>query len=571
MTEVYKYNRSFSGTDTLAFILLPGCNPIVLGSITTISYSMFRNKKPVINIGRTNINGVTRGSRVFAGSMVFTLINQHWVKDVLAQDTCKDWLGKFSDLKVDELPLFDIMIISANEYGAYCSMFIYGIDVTDEAQTISVEDLFTENVFQFVARDLTTFKGRIPKEAGSSGTANKNEGLPSSLVDGTRAYMLSSDASTIADLDRYIRERKEKADNILRENKMREALIDYPFTRTLQLNSLRPMIGQDVTKVQESLNKILKPESRIAITGVYDKETERAVREWQSLNNRNITGNVDIRDYLAIINEADDDAGLNMYAAIINKTGAYSYALPDSTSSVSYTYPYKENVIVHGTVMGTDGYRYYITDTGYVRTGDMYTAEYKNAVSTFPILREGSNSSYVILLKNALEAVTSFTFDGTSEFSTDVTDAVKAYQKLKGLDETGEVDQDLWKMLQAEIGDINVHEENDITITFSPISMPGDYTIKDKGMLQTLDDMAVKIESKNKTTNIKYTGVTRYKNNKYSTISSIEALNGSTTVKMSKFLQSFLYDPENGEVDTVEVTIFAEDTDAYKWFFTLEN
>ena len=66
-TQISKYYKSFSGTDTLAFIMMPGSSPVVIGSLTTVSYSMFRNKKPVVNIGRTNINGVTRGARIFAG------------------------------------------------------------------------------------------------------------------------------------------------------------------------------------------------------------------------------------------------------------------------------------------------------------------------------------------------------------------------------------------------------------------------------------------------------------------------------------------------------------------------
>ena len=153
--QISKYYKSFSGTDTLAFIMMPGSSPVVIGSLTTISYSMYRNKKPVINIGRTNINGVTRGSRIFAGTMIFTLINQHWLKELQEQ---LNWLKGFDELKVDELPLFDVMIVSANEYGNAAIMYIYGIDFTDEAQTISVEDLFTENTFSFVARDVSNFK-----------------------------------------------------------------------------------------------------------------------------------------------------------------------------------------------------------------------------------------------------------------------------------------------------------------------------------------------------------------------------------------------------------------------------
>ena len=34
---IHKYYKSFSGTDTLAFILMPGASPVCIGSLTTIS------------------------------------------------------------------------------------------------------------------------------------------------------------------------------------------------------------------------------------------------------------------------------------------------------------------------------------------------------------------------------------------------------------------------------------------------------------------------------------------------------------------------------------------------------
>ena len=150
------FYKSFSGTDTLVFILLPGTRPVVLGSITTLSYSVYRTKQPVINLGRTNVNGVTRGSRIFAGSMIFTLINQHWLNELIYEKEAEgpNWLSQYKELKADELPLFDLMVISANEYGSYVSMFLYGVDITDEGQVVSVEDLFTENTLSFVARDI---------------------------------------------------------------------------------------------------------------------------------------------------------------------------------------------------------------------------------------------------------------------------------------------------------------------------------------------------------------------------------------------------------------------------------
>ena len=118
-------NVTFSGSDTLAFIILPKTPPILLGSLTTFSYSSYRAKKPVNVLGSIINRGVAKGSRILAGTFVFTIINQHWVNDLIDQ---VPWLKNSCDGVVysDELPLFDVMIISANEYGKHVSMRMQG-------------------------------------------------------------------------------------------------------------------------------------------------------------------------------------------------------------------------------------------------------------------------------------------------------------------------------------------------------------------------------------------------------------------------------------------------------------
>lgn len=152
-------NLTFSGTDTIAYMMLPNTAPIVLGSLTTFSSSTYRIKSPVQTLGQILVRGVAKGPRVIAGTMVFTLINQNWVNDII--DTIP-WLKKRVGgiIYSDELPIFDIMIIAGNEYGKYSSMMIYGIDLTDEAQVISVNDLYIENTFSFIAREIRPFTNR---------------------------------------------------------------------------------------------------------------------------------------------------------------------------------------------------------------------------------------------------------------------------------------------------------------------------------------------------------------------------------------------------------------------------
>lgn len=149
----YKY-KSFSGTDALVFVLLPNSQPILLGSLTTLSWSVYRNKRQVNVIGKINTSGVAKGIRVVAGTMVFTTISEHFVERLKAEIPSLN----HSRLKADELPLFDLMIICGNEYGASISSTIYGVSFTEEGGVISVEDLFIENTCKYIARDIDNFE-----------------------------------------------------------------------------------------------------------------------------------------------------------------------------------------------------------------------------------------------------------------------------------------------------------------------------------------------------------------------------------------------------------------------------
>ena len=156
-----KYYKSFSGVDALAFLIFPGASPVCIGSMTTISYSIFREKVPVKLMGRVSVSAFTKGLRYVAGTMIFTMINKHWVNELIEQIP---WMQTYGSMKADELPPFDIMVVCANEYGASTAMTIYAVEVSEEGQTLSIEDMFTENQFSFIAKDIDTLN--------SDGTGN---------------------------------------------------------------------------------------------------------------------------------------------------------------------------------------------------------------------------------------------------------------------------------------------------------------------------------------------------------------------------------------------------------------
>ena len=557
------FNRTFSGTDTLAFILLPGCNPVVLGSITTISYSVLRNKRPVINIGRTNINGVTRGSRIFAGTMVFTLINQHWLREVISQDGIKDWLGEVKDLKVDEMPLFDIMIVSANEYGAWCSMFIYGIDITDEAQTVSIEDLFTENVFQFVARDLSTFSSK--QVLAGHDTKNK----PTDVVmteSNIRTYV-----STESDVD-YNRKIREaiKLDNIrIQEEKERAA---HVLPRVLYEKTTNPFIGNDVLYVQTNLNRLAIPVNE---TGVYDENTADAVRLFQLRADIPVNGIMDQRTYNYLLDYNKDDGQERGY--IINKYGAQVLDRPSRLANVVATVPYKETVRLYDKIENEEG-TYYREKRGYIPEADLFDEDQLHKDLEMPIIKYKDNNAYVRSLKQALKSkFPDAPISSSSMFDKKTSDFVKKLQKQYGLIETGVVDNQTWTMLEEITGEIKTLISQD-NFKLAYDLGPNTYDVDINNIYNMIDNINLRYRAQN-ATDLKCTTIATFDNvrktvTSYTNTSELTPTQSERDISLTdkKIINAFNYDPkEGGFPSMVELLVYPIGMNACKWIFNLKE
>jgi hypothetical protein len=164
---------SFSGADIVATFTPRGGKPLVLGEIQTISYSTYRPTTPVYGLGMANPKGVVRGARTIAGSLIFTVFDRHvlsGMKDSMYSDMKEsieesyksrglDWSlagfnGSISNMKTDEIPPFDISISFMNESGQSSKMTLYDVYIVSEGQTMSIEDMMTENTMQFLAMDI---------------------------------------------------------------------------------------------------------------------------------------------------------------------------------------------------------------------------------------------------------------------------------------------------------------------------------------------------------------------------------------------------------------------------------
>jgi len=135
-------------------------NSIVLGNLQTLSVQTHREKFGVRALGKSYVKGYTRGPRTIAGSMIFTLFNEHALAQLirgvadhnLFKESALD--TNLSTLIPDQLPPLDLTIAFANEYGSISRMGIYGVEFLNDSQTFSIEDLMTEAVVNFTARDI---------------------------------------------------------------------------------------------------------------------------------------------------------------------------------------------------------------------------------------------------------------------------------------------------------------------------------------------------------------------------------------------------------------------------------
>lgn len=313
--QLNKYYRSFSGTDALVFAIMPNSSPVVLGSLSTVSYSMYRDKKPVPVIGQINVGGFTRGTRIYAGTMIFTMINQHWLNELTEN---LPWIKHSGVDKVDELPLFDLMIVCANEYGATMQMMIYGVDLTEEGQVLSVENLFTENTFSFVARDIENFTNELMKKGVKS----------------------SSSYSTTASRTRFTYSLPEP---ILEDDVLKQYHAFF---------SSRMVESDEVRDIQERLNRIHQAGPShllLDVTGRYDEPTCEAVLRFQSRIGLAMTGEMNDDTYKQLKCISDSPEAIKQLkvipvAKVISEQGAIAKASPSHLAHPVYRYNFNEDI-----------------------------------------------------------------------------------------------------------------------------------------------------------------------------------------------------------------------------------
>jgi len=155
-------NMSFAGVDITATLVIPDIlengdiategDIIEVAELQTISYSIHRENTPVRTLGHVNPRGFVKGPRTIAGSLIFTVFNEYAFYRIKQFKRKLALLG-YAPL-ADMLPPFDVVLTFFNEYGLYGKMKIYGLTIVDEGQTMSVDDLITEQTYTYMARGI---------------------------------------------------------------------------------------------------------------------------------------------------------------------------------------------------------------------------------------------------------------------------------------------------------------------------------------------------------------------------------------------------------------------------------
>jgi len=144
---------------------------IEIGSIQTITFSIFREKFPIRTLGRTYARGYTRGSRTIAGSMIFTMLWAHALHELTSlrlalynaevSDSGESFMPENAAVIMDQLPPMDFTLLAANELGDMSQMRLYGVEFVTEGTTMSIHDLLTETTSQYVAQDIEPWQSYV--------------------------------------------------------------------------------------------------------------------------------------------------------------------------------------------------------------------------------------------------------------------------------------------------------------------------------------------------------------------------------------------------------------------------
>ena len=166
---LYK-NVSYSGTDIVVTAQFCIGNTksefMTMGSLQTITYSVYDRMEPIHSLGNVNAKDYVHTHRYIAGSMVFAVFDQHWAKEFIEKYCKSAGIAESEKILTDEMPPLNLTISMGNEYGSASRFVLYGVRLFNEGMTMSVNDIYTEHTYQFVALNIDYLENvQLPSES----------------------------------------------------------------------------------------------------------------------------------------------------------------------------------------------------------------------------------------------------------------------------------------------------------------------------------------------------------------------------------------------------------------------
>jgi len=202
LKQAYQYH-SYSGTDMLCLMHMPRTPHHdytkmgytaeearevsqtavkAFAELQTLTVSSARNVSPVRRLGESHVHKYTRGARTIAGTLVFALLDRDVFGEFYRQNPNEVDSG--APFFVDQIPEFHIFVSGENEYGGRVSAGLLNITLTNFGQTVSVDDIYTEVTYTYVAQfflpfveDNNTFLNKVQKVTEHSRVALSTRGF----------------------------------------------------------------------------------------------------------------------------------------------------------------------------------------------------------------------------------------------------------------------------------------------------------------------------------------------------------------------------------------------------------
>jgi len=212
--------RSYSGSDFKIWAYQAKQGRIInFGSLQTISTSTAASIAPVEAIGHTDPIDFTSGSKTVAGSMVFVVLDREPLHDLM-----QSMEGKYNPTSdalqsPSNMPLFNIVIQGGNEYlpkagetKSNIFKLIIGVRLFMHGETISIDDFYTEQTYQYQARHVTQW---IEDELSPATLINYADALyrspVNSLPDSQKKWAVGmiKDLDKLGQIDAVIKQKKE--------------------------------------------------------------------------------------------------------------------------------------------------------------------------------------------------------------------------------------------------------------------------------------------------------------------------------------------------------------------------